>query len=241
MKQRISFLFTLILLFSFFTSFSQNAATINGKILNNSFENVNITIAYEANSPIFGTTTIDKEGNFTLTAEIPSHDIYRLNFGNDKYMLFALAPKEKVDITFDANNLQNIISVTGSNSMTFVKGMSDKLAESKNIVDSINSLLQNDPTQKYYNNFFQQFNLYTQTNGDVDNAILNVFHTLDSLKTLKETFFPKGKISGELDLYLAQANTYLKNIIQFLKTIKITLATIIISKITVYPEIPFWK
>lgn len=191
----LSLLFILISLISS-GIFAQQPVTVKGMILNNvDFKNVKLDLAYGKNVPQFGVAEVAADGSFILSAKIPQHDIYRLVFNDKNAVLIALAPQEKVEITLDANNLQQIPAVKGSPSMTFVKQVIDVVMDKNLYLDSVNKALQNDPSQKYFNSFIQKFNLYNQTNQDVDRYLKNVYQTASELyEIVKSNKDDKGEI-----------------------------------------------
>lgn len=201
----------LILLLSV-TVFAQKPAIINGTILNNRFTEIDLKLAYMDNGVSFGKAAISKSGTFSLTSTVTKSDIYRLALSDKDFFLFVLNPGEVVNVTFDANNLQSIVSVSGSSSMSFVKESADLLAVNKTVMDSINTALQIDPAQLYYNNFFQEFHQFHQTNQEVDTFIQTVYRTYDTLTQFILVNSEKGTVkSKNIDIFLASAVTYLKN------------------------------
>lgn len=211
MKKIPVFLAFISLLFSCVILMAQTA-TIQGKIQNNKFETVQLNLAY-GNFDNFGTATINSEGNFILKANIKSHDIYTLTFSDNEKSLIVVAPNEKIDITLDADNLQDIIAVSGSESMQFCKEVIDLISAQKPLVDSFNTLLQNDRTQIFFNEFFSLFNKDFQLHKDADDAFVAFGKGVDTLDILTQKSFNKGKISAaHVDHYLVEANRLMKNI-----------------------------
>lgn len=189
--------------------FAQAPMKLHVKLLNNPFKQVTLTSAYGSSIITYATTDIIGD-EFDMVITRPN-DIYRLDFGNGSSMLMVVTPGETVNLTLDAENLQQIVSVSGSESMQFVKDMSRMAMYRKTAVDSINKELQNDPEKIYWSDFFQKFNLYTQTNQDVDNYLLTAYDNMDSIYTTFKTYLSGGKLKGNGALECADvANRMLK-------------------------------
>lgn len=189
--------------------FAQAPMKLHVKLLNNPFKQVTLTSAYGSSIITYATTDIIGD-EFDMVITRPN-DIYRLDFGNGSSMLMVVTPGETVNLTLDAENLQQIVSVSGSESMQFVKDMSHMAMYRKTAVDSINKELQNDPEKIYWSDFFQKFNLYTQTNQDVDNYLLTAYDNMDSIYTTFKTYLSGGKLKGNGALECADvANRMLK-------------------------------
>lgn len=203
---------TLLIVIISVSVLAQKSPIINGTILNNRFTEVELKLAYKDDGINYGKAVISKDGTFTLNSTVNKTDIYRLALSEKDFFLFVLNPGEIVHVTFDANNLQSIISVTGSKSMSFVKNAADLLAGNKKLMDSLNNALQIDPVQLYYNNFFQEFHLYHQTNQDVDTFILTTYRTYDTLNQFITINTEKGVVkSKNLDYFIAAIVPLLKN------------------------------
>ncbi len=204
---------TLLLTLCSLSLFAQKAPIIKGKILNNKFTQVDLKLAYKNDSISYGKATIDPNGNFILNTTVSKPDLYRLTLSEKDFFLFALLPGEVIDVTFDANNLQSIVSVSGSENMTFVKNAADYMASNKKFLDSLNAGLQSDPLQMYYNTFFQDFHQFHQTNQEVDTYISKFYNTYDTLLQVIQLYSEKGKIkSKNWDLFLSQAVPLMKNL-----------------------------
>lgn len=204
---------TLFFIFISFTLFAQKAPIIRGKILNNKFSEAVLKIAYKSDTINFGKTTIDKDGNFILNTTVTKTDLYRLVLSDKDFFLFVLQPGEVIDVTFDAENMQSIIDVKGSTNMSFVKKAAEMMYSNKMFLDSLNTALQNDPTQIYFNGFFQEFHQYHQTNQDVDRYIATLYKTYDSLSNFIHLNTDNGKIKAKnYDSFLTGAVPFLKSI-----------------------------
>lgn len=136
--------------------FAQKTTKINGTIQNNKFSKVELLNSY-GDTKKFGSAEI-KDNKFTLAVDVPQ-DIYRLDFGQGAAILVVLTPGENININLDAENIQKIQSVTGSESMNKVKQISDYSFRRREVLDSINEALQNDPDKIYWSSFteFQLF------------------------------------------------------------------------------------
>lgn len=204
---------TLFFIFVSFTLFAQKAPVIRGKILNNKFSEVVLKIAYKSDTISYGKTIIDKDGNFILKTTVTKSDLYRLVLSEKDFFLFVLQPGEVIDVTFDAENMQSIIDVKGSTNMSFVKKAAEMIYSNKMFLDSLNTALQADPTQIYFNGFFQEFHQYHQTNQDVDRYITTLYKTYDSLTNFIQLNTDNGKIKAKsYDSFLTGAVPFLKSI-----------------------------
>lgn len=194
-----------------FCVFAQKASTLNVNIINNTFKHVDLINSYGSERTVFASADVVNDA-FTLTADI-LNDIYRLDFGDGNAMLIVLSPGETVNLTLDANQLQDIVSVTGSESMNRVKEMSNLTFKKMNLLDSINEALQNDPEKIYWSDFAQKINLFRQTNDDVDGYISNTYNNIDSLNAIFATYMPAGKISNKYVKYCGdEVNKWLKKL-----------------------------
>lgn len=176
------------------TLVAQAPTKLQVKLLNNHFQNVNLTSAYGSTMQTYASSEINND-QFNMTVTLPN-DIYKLDFGNGSGMLLVITPGETVNMTLDAENLQQIVSVTGSPTMSQVKEMAYLAMHRKEVVDSINAELDKDKDKIYWTDFAQKFNMYRQTNDDVDGYLLSAFGILDSLyKTLSQSVV-SGKVKG---------------------------------------------
>lgn len=196
MKKLFKTAFVFILILSALYYIHADNVTINGTILHNSFEKVSLQLAYGNTLTTFGETPINPDGTFSLTADIHADDIFRLYFNNKNAFLVCLSPGEKVDLTLDANDLQSIVSVSGSKSMSYAKQFTDIVASKKTYLSQMNQELQKDEEYRFYAEMEPQFNVFNQTNLKVDQYIKNTFAAADSLKRLAKAF---GSANNTID------------------------------------------
>jgi len=168
---------------------------IKGKVMNNTFSKVTLKLAYGNNSATFGEAEIDKDGNFTLQSTVTNNDIYLLSFAEKQNFLLVLSPGEVVDLVINADNLREIPSVLGSKSMSFAKDVTDLLADSQKLLDSVNHALQTDKNQLYFHGFSQNFSRFYQTNVDVYKHVDVAVQQIDSLKQVCDRYAPNGKVA----------------------------------------------
>ena len=189
--------------------FAQAPTKFQVELLKNHFDKVNLISAYGSSAQTYATANVVND-KFTMTVNLPN-DIYRFDFGNGSTMLVVVVPGETVNMTLDAENLQQIVSVSGSETMQFVKDMSTLAVSRKTAVDSINKLLQDDQEKVYWGDFMQKFNLYRQTNDDVDEYLLLSYDDLDSVYRSLKASVSNGKVKGNDALECADlANRMLK-------------------------------
>lgn len=206
-------------------AFAQQATTINVNILNNTYKHVDLTNAYGTSPAKYASTDIVGD-KFTMTANL-ANDIYRLDFGSGNAVFVVLTPGENMNLTIDANNPQEIVSVSGSETMEKVKQMIHYPTLQKKLLDSINLALQNDPQKIYWTDFTQNFNQYRQTNDDVDEYVEKSYENLDSIVCVFDKYMHDGKVSGKntktcgdeinkwlkkLEINYAPFNSYLENV-----------------------------
>ena len=204
-------LLVLTLCLSAFALMAQAPTKLNVKLLNNHFQHVNLTTAYGSSMQTLASAEI-KNDQFNMNVTLPN-DIYKLDFGSGSSMLLVITPGETVDMTLDAENLQQIVSVSGSPTMSHVKEMAYLAMHRKEVVDSINAELDKDKDKIYWTDFAQKFNLYRQTNDDVDGYLLSAFDIVDSLyKTLSQSVV-NGKVkSSAVEECADLANRMLKKL-----------------------------
>ena len=179
---------------SAFVLSAQAPTRLHVTLLNNHFQKVDLTNAYGSSMTSYASADI-AEDQFKMIVTLPN-DIYKLDFGNGSTMLLVIVPGENVEMTLDAENLQQIVSVSGSETMTHVKEMAYLAMHRKEAVDSINAELAKDPDKVYWTDFAQRFNLYRQTNDDVDNYLLDGFGDVDTIYSIFSQSVVNGKVKG---------------------------------------------
>lgn len=206
--QKITLFFSI--LFISFGAFAQNQSTVSVSIRNNTFNHVDLVNAYGNGRAAYASADI-KNNAFSMKLDVPN-DIYRFDFGDDNYFLVVITPGENMELIIDAEDLQNVISVTNSPSMAFVQDVTSASNRKKEFIDSLNNALQKDKTQQYWSKMTQEITTYRQTATEVDNYVTNAFADMDSLHLLLSIFAPNGKIkSGDLDYFVTQSVKYLKS------------------------------
>ena len=183
---------TAVILLSSSMIFAQKASSVEVNILNNKYKHVDLINAYGNEKKTYSSADIVND-RFVMNLNL-DNDIYRFDFGDNTYMLYVVKPGENVQMTIDAENLQNIVRVSGSPAMSFVQQNSNLSARKKIVLDSLNNALQSDPDQIYWTQVAQTVNQYVQTNQDVDGYLLSVFNDIDSLNFLFVIYAPAGKV-----------------------------------------------
>lgn len=195
---------------------------IKGQIMNNTFSKVSLQLAYGNDRKSYGEAKIDKEGNFELQSTVTDNDIYMLVFAEKQNFLLALQPNENIDIVIDADNLRSVPQVSGSESMTFVKNVTDLLSKSQTLLDSINQALQTDKEQIYFHGFTQNFAQYYQTNSDVNHDMLDAIQAIDSLKNITDKLLVKGKLPAkQMNDYCYYANKYMREMTESFTSLEV--------------------
>lgn len=194
-------------------SFAQKTkgSIVNVTIQNGNFKHVDLINAYGNEKKTYASSDI-QDGKFTMKLDV-ANDIYRFDFGDEKYSLLVVAPGETLNLTLDAANNMKMIQTSGSRSMNFVQEITGYAERKKIFLDSLNEALQADPAQKYWSGVAQSFNQYKQTNDDVDRYVLSAFENMDSLVAVCGRYALNGKIkSSNLDVFVADANTWMKKL-----------------------------
>ena len=205
--QKISLVIS-ILLMGFWAA-AQAPSTVSVTLLNNTFKHVDLVNAYGNGRTVYSSADI-KDNAFKMNLKV-DNDIYRFDFGNDNYFLVVVTPGENMELTIDAEDLQNVVSVTNSPSMAFVQDVSGANNHKKEVIDSLNNALQKDKTQQYWSKMTQEVTNLRQTTNEIDNYVTAAFENADSLHVLISVVAPNGKVkSGDVDYFVTKANQYLK-------------------------------
>lgn len=214
MKDYIKSICFLLVFVSFgIALFAQKPLVIRGKIEHNTFNKVDMKLAYGNDPMTIASAIVTSDGTFTISAPITQPDLYRLVFTDKSSMLCAVSPSEQIDIEIDANNLNAVKSVTGSASMNFVKKNSDLWAKNKQILDSINAALQENKEQMFYNNFYKLFAPFQKSNKEMDINLVNAMKSSDTLEQFVTLYTSKGKVIGsKVDSLLLVSVPLLKSV-----------------------------
>ncbi len=189
--------------------FAQAPSTVSVNILNNTFTHVDLVNAYGNGRTEYASADI-KDNAFKMNLKL-ENDIYRFHFGGDDYFLVIITPGENMELTLDAEDLQNVVSVTNSPSMAFVQDVSSASNRKKEIIDSLNNALQKDKTQQYWSKITQEVTNYRQVTKEIDGYLSSAFENVDSLDFLISSVAPNGKVKGgDIDYFISAANQYLK-------------------------------
>jgi len=197
------------ILFMGLWAMAQAPSTVSVTLLNNTFKHVDLVNAYGNGRTVYASADI-KNNAFVMNLKL-NNDIYRFDFGDENYFLVVITPGENMELTIDAEDLQNVVSVTNSPSMAFVQDVSGATNRKKEVIDSLNNALQKDNTQKYWSKITQEVTNLRQTTNEIDNYVTAAFENVDSLHVLISLFAPNNKVkSGDVDYFVTKANQYLK-------------------------------
>lgn len=215
MKHLKPILLTFISLSIFAFAFAQNSnVAIKGNIRNNAFEKVQLRSIQNNDATIYGEATIDQDGNFEIKGVIPETNLYRLFFSEKDYMLCCLTLNDNMDITLNAENLSQIIAVSGSKSMMLTKELSDTYQSRSTILNEVNRQLQEDKEQIYFNQINQTFVLFQRANKDIDDYVINAFAKGRELIDVVEKYADGGKAKkGKEDSLVLLSNALMKSFI----------------------------
>ena len=105
---------TLMMIFCIGFSYAEDNVFIKGQIQN--AEGKTIYLDYFENGVLvtIDSCNINKKGKFEISVELKEPDFYRLRFVRNDFILLVLAENEKIEITADANELNQSYSITGS-------------------------------------------------------------------------------------------------------------------------------
>lgn len=213
MNRHFSYYLLIAFLLTSFSLSAQKQGTLRGKINNNKFEKIDIVSGSNNNNILVSGIPIQDDGTFSATLSIAEPDILRLSLNDKDYFLSVFYPGEKMYLEFDANNLSQVDSVSGSKSMVFVKDVTDLLAEQKTLLASINQNLKKDEIPVYYNNFNKEFSPFQQINKEIDQSLIKAITTHSILNDLVTRFSNDNKlISSKIDSLLLLAPEMLKTI-----------------------------
>lgn len=205
--QKISLVISILLMG--FWAVAQAPSTVSVTLLNNTFKHVDLVNAYGNGRTVYSSADI-KDNAFKMNLKV-DNDIYRFDFGNENYFLVVVTPGENMELTIDAEDLQNVVSVTNSPSMAFVQDVSSATNRKKEVIDSLNNALQKDKTQQYWSKMTQEVTNLRQTTNEIDNYVTAAFENADSLHALISVVAPNGKVkSGDVDYFVTKANQFLK-------------------------------
>ena len=186
---------------------------ITGTVENNKFTRVDLQSLYKNDGVSFGKTTVNENGTFKLTVNVSKTDLFKLIFDEGEHIMFCLSPNQNIELTLDANNLTHIKNVQGSSSMEFCKNITEMIASTRALFDSINNALQGDKDVQFYNELQSQFKPYMNANTETDGYCVQVAKSVDSLyvyvnsKTIKNKVDPK-----EIDAFVYTSSNLLKDI-----------------------------
>lgn len=197
------------ILFIGFGAFAQNQSTVSVSIRNNTFKHVDLINAYGNGRTQYASADI-KNDAFSMKLDIPN-DIYRFDFGEENYFLIVITPGENMELTIDAEDLQNVVSVTNSPSMAFVQDVTSASNRKKEVIDSLNNALQKDKAQQYWSKMTQEVTNLRQTTNEIDNYVTAAFSNVDTINVLISLYAPNGKVKGsDMDYFVSKAHQLLK-------------------------------
>ena len=204
-----------VLMLPFIILQAQKPVTINGTLTNNTtFQSIKLQLAY-GEKKLYATAPIDAQGHFTIKATLPAPDVYMLVLDDNNLINIALYPGDNVSFTAGANSISKLEQVNGSASLQFVKRNNDHLLRTQMVLDSLNQILKNDPKQTALGTLYQDFNMYHQTNQDVDRYIDTALLFADSLRNITLRMSHKGLYLPPKNIndYITQTSSVVKLIL----------------------------
>jgi len=85
---------------------------------------------------------INEDGEFTYYVDCKTPSFYRIRLGSQNFFNFIISPKDQIDITADANNLDATYQVKGSDESKRLKSLNNRMAGFYSAMDSIRQVLQ---------------------------------------------------------------------------------------------------
>jgi len=201
------------LFFIFFNPVFAQKTTITGKIENSNSTQADLKLLYKEDGISYGSTKVNTDGSFKLTANIPQTDLFRLVFDDGQQLMMCLSHNQNIELILDANNITDIKSVKGSTSLEFCKNAAQMLSSLNLMLDSVNKALQNDKDVQFYNEFQSHFKPFFEANSDAEEYCKQVAITTDSLQQYVNSKLVKGKLdTKEIDVFIYTSSNLLKEI-----------------------------
>ncbi|MDD3737856.1 MAG: TlpA disulfide reductase family protein [Lentimicrobiaceae bacterium] len=201
-----------------------NITEIRGNLSNASNSMVVLMQIIEDNIVKIDSTKTDSEGNFYFNILHDADNIYRLNFGNNQFVMLVLKPNQKVDFSANAEDVVNTCKISGSpdsenyllfnqtaynnyaalDSLTHayreIKG-TDDFETLKPLIDkSFNEVIlsQNQEARDYVkNNIKSLSSLLVVNNRFANRPMLNVANDFELLKALSDSLmlcYPENEL-----------------------------------------------
>jgi peroxiredoxin len=153
--------------------------TISGKLDNGAGKQL-ILIRFENNKPIMlDTADVEASGEFSLSINVPQTDFYQLAVNQQNGAVLILSPGEKVELSGDANNMRNGLSVKGSENTellwSYYKNAVAHDNESQAIRQKINKLSPEQSAEKQ--NLIDEFNAQNKEFTDYSKSFIEEHST----------------------------------------------------------------
>lgn len=95
----------------------------------------------EINMPILiDSAKINKKGAFRFKVASPETEFYQLGFSNENFITLLASPGDKIDLTFNNNNLFENYTIDGSEDSRKIQMLDNNLAQTKRKLDSLSSI-----------------------------------------------------------------------------------------------------
>lgn len=138
----------LLLTFAPFFGNSQSIhVNVTGMIFNSDADSVYISQFFGDRYTDHHGTTFDKDGNFELNCDLPNPDYYVLRFGNSHVNLI-LRNNSNIQVYGDGSDITNFTNILGSDESSNMNKYLVLEANWKHKMDSANTVVANDPTQR---------------------------------------------------------------------------------------------
>jgi thiol-disulfide isomerase/thioredoxin len=109
----VAICFILIISSDIFSQQSNENVTISGTILNNSGQVTDAILELNYPQQIVGTSQIDNNGNFSISFQASTVNIYKLKLSQNSFLSLIIEPEEKIQIKIDLQDVNHPV-ITGS-------------------------------------------------------------------------------------------------------------------------------
>lgn len=137
----MSRIFSIILTIIVLSSCNKDNFTIDGQITNSPSSMIYLEQLNVTGSIPFDSSKVDSKGNFSLSGRVSYPTFFLLKLNNQKFITLLVDSAEKISFSADFLNYSKDYMVEGSLGSQKVKQLNDKLAQTNNRIDSLQSLI----------------------------------------------------------------------------------------------------
>jgi thiol-disulfide isomerase/thioredoxin len=213
--KRILFLLALAIFFSGCSH--KDKFAING-VIKDSKEKYIYLSRLDVDTPVFiDSAKISNKGSFNLRVKAAGPEFYQLGFSQTDFITLLSGPGEKIDLSFNSDNLFENYKVSGSSGTEKLQKLDNTLADTKRKLDSLNTIYTNISKEAGFDVkgplLEAEYNelLKAQRKNNIE-FILNNLNSLASIKALYQRIDPQRYV-----LYDQHDLQYLKIVTDTLK------------------------